>query len=551
MRKRLTAFLVLCGLCMTLFVPAANAVDSFTALFDIDGDGSIRTADARLVLRISVRLETPEVTAAAAEAGVLVFGDCNGDGLVSTADARILLRYAVGLCGQESFVLPWDEPGDDELVDNSTTKPPATEPPTTEAPTTTEPADSGFDPSSLPANALLSPYANHGLGTAAMIITTAAYAEMTPSGLNNMLSNAQTTPYCRGTIDYVSSGPSTIEGEAVYRLTSGVKIEAADVTYLSAGYRLPDNTVEAMGVACSQNATDLYIKTDWQVPVTFVSQTNANYSGREFSGEYTAAYIDLRFYNTTAGSGSLRFPATSVFSSAVWSTQSATKITNLRLYLSEAGAFYGCTVSMTDNGYFRISAKNQGTGLAGKTIVLDPGHGGSDPGGGYSGVYEAPINLNTAIYLKSLLEAAGATVVMTRSDNTNISLTERVDLTREVEADMFLSIHCDVATDSPSAAGVSVYYFYPWSKPYAQSLQDGLVNAYRSSVYSTSSANYSKVDRDIRFYAFQVARNEGCPAVLIELGFLTNSEERATLQLASTQQALARGIYNGLTAYYQ
>ena len=47
MRKRLTAFLVLCGLCMTLFVPAANAVDSFTALFDIDGDGSIRTADAR------------------------------------------------------------------------------------------------------------------------------------------------------------------------------------------------------------------------------------------------------------------------------------------------------------------------------------------------------------------------------------------------------------------------------------------------------------------------------------------------------------------------
>ena len=177
MRKRLTAFLVLCGLCMTLFVPAANAVDSFTALFDIDGDGSIRTADARLVLRISVRLETPEVTAAAAEAGVLVFGDCNGDGLVSTADARILLRYAVGLCGQESFVLPWDEPGDDELVDNSTTEPPATEPPTTEAPTTTEPADSGFDPSSLPANALLSPYANHGLGTAAMIITTAAYAD--------------------------------------------------------------------------------------------------------------------------------------------------------------------------------------------------------------------------------------------------------------------------------------------------------------------------------------------------------------------------------------
>ena len=204
---------------------------------------------------------------------------------------------------------------------------------------------------------------------------------------------------------------------------------------------------------------------------------------------------------------------------------------------------------MTDSGYFRVVAPNKGNGLAGKTIVLDPGHGGSDPGGGAAGVYEAPINLGTGLYLKSLLESAGATVIMTRDSDKTVSLDERNLITRRQEADLFISLHCDVA-DTSSAAGVSVYYYYPWSKPYAQSLQDGLVDAYRSSVYSASSANYSKVDRGIKFYAFQVARSEGCPAVLIELGFMTNAQERATLQKATTQQALARGIYNGLVEYY-
>ena len=92
MKKRLTAIVLLCGLCLTLLAPITGAVDSFTALFDMDGDGSIRTTDARLALRASVRLETLQVTDAATEAGVQVFGDCNGDGLVSTADARILLQ---------------------------------------------------------------------------------------------------------------------------------------------------------------------------------------------------------------------------------------------------------------------------------------------------------------------------------------------------------------------------------------------------------------------------------------------------------------------------
>ncbi len=548
MKKRAAAVLLLFCFLTALWMPTAAAAEEsevFLALFDINGDGNVTTGDARDVLRAAVGLQSLTPTNAALSAGVTVFGDCDGNSDVTTADARLLLRYAVGLCEADALVYPGNAPGDGELVDkDDTTKPDDTTEPD-------EPAGvGGFDPSALPVNTLLSPKTNHGLGTSRMIVASSEYAETTPAGLDNLLSNALNTPYIRGTVDYVTSGPGYYNEESYYRLQSGAKIELEDVEYLASGYRLPDNQVQLMGLTTDEHETALYFKTNWQVPVCFVPETDSNYSGRELSGSFDSTYIDLRFFNTAGGSGSVTFPAGSVFSSASWRTASATKVTTLRLNLAEPGAFYGCMVTMTDNGYFRVIARNKGEGLAGKTIVLDPGHGGSDPGGGAAGVYEEPINLGTAQYLKTLLEGAGATVVMTRTGDTNVSLDERNLITRREEADLFISLHCDVATGSPGTAGVSVYYFYPWAKPYAQSLQDGLVDAYRGSVYSSGSANYSKVDRGIRFYAFQVARSEGCPAVLIELGFMTNATERAILQKPATQQALAQGIYNGLVDYY-
>lgn len=529
------------GIAVLMFALFATCVtaapDLFTAAVDVSGDGRVTSTDARILLRRSAGLEQLQETAAAKAARVLVFGDCNGDGKVNSSDARMVLRYAARLIDQSQFILPVEPPpttNNGELVDNPT------KPDTPEIP-------------DLPKNELLSPYRNHGLGTAAMVISKADFAEMTPANVENFRSYPLMNPYISGTIDYVAK-KATYYNTDCYVLKSGAKIETEDAAYLSSGYVLPQNTIAAAGVYFTAAQTEIYIKTTWQVPVCvqFKPQTYfSGYEGRPYNlSSFTAEYMEVQFSYTGSASGEFAFPDGSVFRSASWSTAQASETTALRLYFSEIGKFYGYTLSMTENGYFKIVAKNINTGLTGKTIVLDPGHGGSDPGGGSAGIYEVGINLKTANYLKEMLEDAGAKVVMTReSDKEEVSLEDRVQITRKNQADLFLSIHCDVA-ESKTAAGVSVYYYYPYSMPYAKCLQNGLVEAYRVDVYDAASANFSKIDRDIKFYPFYVARNEICPAVLIELGFLSNADERAALQTESTQRALAKGIYNGIVDYY-
>lgn len=540
MKRKLSIVLGICLAIFSLFGISAFAEQEndvlprdeiFLLAFDINGDGKINTADSRLVLRISLSLEQVEITEQAEKAGVTVFGDTNGDNRVTTSDARRLLRYSLRLDSSDDFILPGEMPnvsGDKYSYPDS------------------------FDSELLEKNVLLSPYDNHNLGRSAMMISKSEYSELTPSNVSNLRSYPLMSPFIKGTVDYVTRS-ATYYSEDVYILKSGAKIETEDATYIPSGYIMPDNVISFVGIEADLNQTDVFLKTDWLVPICVQFKPQKYYEGydnRVYNlTEFTAEYMEIQFSHTSAGSGKMIFPEGSVFSSADWSTASATKVTTLRLNLSQKGKFFGYDISMTDTGYLKISAKNHRPELQGKTIVLDPGHGGVDGGGGSNGVYESGINLKTALYLKNMLENQGVNVVMTRSDDRTVSLAERVALTRVNNADLFLSIHCDVA-DSTSAAGVSVYYYYPYSMPYAKALQNGLVKAYRTSVYSSSSANYSKVDRDIKFYPFMVARVETCPAVLIELGFLSNAEERATLQKDSTQRALASGIYNGIADYF-
>lgn len=551
--------LFICLFCFDSF--ALSADDYIINSFDFNEDGKVTTADARILLRYALKIDiikpsevttqpsrNPDTAGTADEDDELVdissgsvhdytgnpsvSGDVNSDGKVTTADARLLLRYALKLESAESILNSFSPVIPDPPVNKNT-------------------YPENFNAAALPDNRLLTPDTNHNLGKSAMISVKKDYAEMTPANVNNMKSYPLMSPFIKGTYDYVTKS-AAIGGEFVYGLKSGANIKAEDVNYISSGYIMPDNTVTFTGLV-SEEKTDIYLKTLWQVPmcVQFKPQKYfTGYDNRPYNlSEFTAEYMEVQFSHTVSGSGEIKFPSNSIFSSASWSTANSTKVTTLRLNFAEAGEFYGYDLS-SENGYIKISAKNKIPSVKGKTIVIDPGHGGSDGGGGSNGVYESGINLKTANYLKDMLEKAGAKVIMTRTGNTEVSLESRRDITRKNNADLFLSIHCDVA-DAVSAAGVSVYYYYPYSMPYAKCLQTGLVNAYRSKVYSSSSANYGKTDRDIKFYPFLVARVETCPAVLIELGFLSNAEERAILQKDSTQQALAEGIYNGIVEYFK
>ncbi|MBR2626720.1 MAG: N-acetylmuramoyl-L-alanine amidase [Peptococcaceae bacterium] len=207
-----------------------------------------------------------------------------------------------------------------------------------------------------------------------------------------------------------------------------------------------------------------------------------------------------------------------------------------------------CTVK-EDGDNLVITAYSRGTGLHGKVIVVDPGHGGSDPGaiGRVLGVTDAEVGLSVGLKLRDLLEDAGATVLMTRETDVRLGLPERSDLANEREADLFISIHANSSTNTVPQ-GIQVYYYAPSSNAnlYAQSYV-------RKTLAENVSENMQEVTgtvSDVRTANYAVLRENDRPSILVETGFLSNAEEEALLARDSYRQKLAEGIFEGVAAYF-
>ncbi|MDU5027436.1 MAG: N-acetylmuramoyl-L-alanine amidase [Negativicoccus succinicivorans] len=189
-------------------------------------------------------------------------------------------------------------------------------------------------------------------------------------------------------------------------------------------------------------------------------------------------------------------------------------------------------------------------GLKGKTIVIDPGHGGTDVGAiGEGNVYEKNITLPIAIYLKPLLEEKGAKVYMTRETDRDVArphanadeeLQARVDVAEVHAADAFISIHIDSFV-RPDIDGMTAYYCS--GSLYGQLLAESL--------HEANLAEVDFGDRGVRTANFYVLCNSSMPSTLLELGFISNPRERAELQKPNVQKALAQSIVDGLETYFK
>ena len=176
--------------------------------------------------------------------------------------------------------------------------------------------------------------------------------------------------------------------------------------------------------------------------------------------------------------------------------------------------------------------------LKGLTIVIDPGHGGNDRGTtGARGTDEKNITLLTAERLASKLTAAGADVVMTRETDTYISLRKRVAVSHQVNADAFISVHYDANPDT-SVTGFTTYYTRQQQRKLAEAVNDGLA----------SSINLR--DRGTQPGDFLVLRENRQNAILIELGFLSNSAEERAMTTDMFREQASHGIYQGLLNYF-
>lgn len=219
-------------------------------------------------------------------------------------------------------------------------------------------------------------------------------------------------------------------------------------------------------------------------------------------------------------------------------------------------------------------------GLGARTIVIDPGHGGHDPGTiGRHGLKEKDLVLDVALRLERLVRRElGAEVVMTRSTDVFIPLEERTAIANARDADLFLSIHANASRD-PSARGIETYFLnfarsrhaeavaarenaiseatlkdlqqlvkaitlnskIDESRDFAASIQEAMVSAVRR--------HNAVPDRGVHTAPFYVLIGANMPAILAEISFVSNPQDERRLRSPSYREMLARSLLGGVRTY--
>ncbi|MDR2055778.1 MAG: N-acetylmuramoyl-L-alanine amidase [Desulfovibrio sp.] len=232
-----------------------------------------------------------------------------------------------------------------------------------------------------------------------------------------------------------------------------------------------------------------------------------------------------------------------------------------------------------DTGTRRLGGMADQLGLTVGTVFIDPGHGGRDPGACSHNVLERRITLDVAQTLGRLLEASGLEVVYSRTTDKAISLGERTRRANEARADLFVSVHVN-ANEDPSVNGFETYYLDFAANAEAarvaalenaaggqrlgdmqRLMADVMLNArveesrklagdiQRLSVFRLKRRDFTVKNNGVKAAPFHVLIGAHMPAVLVELGYCTNSAEAANLANPGYRHALAEGLAAGILAY--
>ena len=175
-----------------------------------------------------------------------------------------------------------------------------------------------------------------------------------------------------------------------------------------------------------------------------------------------------------------------------------------------------------------------------RVVVIDPGHGGRDPGAvGIGGIQEKDIVLDISFQVARLLEQQGVQAVLSRTDDSEIDLEPRVSLAERLNATLFVSIHANAINMSrPDVSGIETYYF-----------DNGLDLA--RVIHSSILEGTGATDRRVRQARFYVLRKTTMPSVLLEVGFVTGAEDAARLSDPAYRSQMAAAIARGILLYLQ
>ena len=237
-------------------------------------------------------------------------------------------------------------------------------------------------------------------------------------------------------------------------------------------------------------------------------------------------------------------------------------------YLKEDGVYVTGTYTIDGSSHFfkdngkwvQELPKGFEKGHYTKTIFLDPGHGGRDSGAYYYGIAEKDLNLQVSRKLRKRLEELGYTVLTSRDSDVDVDfVTERSRMVNKTNADFFISIHFNATgNDTTLNLGIQTYSYkedadYPskinqyWhNNPDRMSESNRLAADLHSSLLTETGAR----DAGLLQATFAVLRETAKPAVLLELGYMDNSEENQRIRSEQYQDKLVEGIIKGIQKYY-
>lgn len=218
-----------------------------------------------------------------------------------------------------------------------------------------------------------------------------------------------------------------------------------------------------------------------------------------------------------------------------------------------------------------------------KVIVIDPGHGGKDFGAiGRGGIREKDVNLLLAKRLKSYLKNEGFEVLLTRESDVFVSLQERADFVNRIDADLFVSLHCNAARNRRAHGFETFYLSHPMNDYFDTTVMSGdgyvkydnlsdenseIGKLYVKLLDSASSGDRAFSihlgdlinqalrgfiggrDRGVKRARFFVLRNTAMPAVLVEVGFLSNPNEEIKLAKRFHRDNIAKAIAQGIVNF--
>ena len=190
-------------------------------------------------------------------------------------------------------------------------------------------------------------------------------------------------------------------------------------------------------------------------------------------------------------------------------------------------------IQTSQNGNSEITAKRKPIK---NKIVLDAGHGGTDYGAIREGINEKDITLDVTERVAAILKSKGYKVALTRSEDEYVSLQDRVDFSENENPEVFVSIHVNSAV-AVEPYGIETHYYHEYSKDFANVVHENLIN------------NISSKDRGVLKSKFYVINHTTVPAILVEMGFISNAEERAELITDSRKDKTAKAIANGIIEY--